>query len=101
MNTVHSSNKAFEGLHAIGRALMSIGDAGKPDAGPDAVDAARIAFDGHLTDARTAFGEMFAELIQTHPITTERQKNEAAARVPEPMTHDEAKHLSFLGIPID
>lgn len=81
MNTVHASNKAFEGLHAMGRALLTIGDAGKPDAGPDAVDAARIAFDGHLTDARTAFGEMFAELIQEHPVTPEREKQEAMARV--------------------
>lgn len=102
MNTQHAADKALLGMAALGQALLSVATAGTPNSGPDIVDQQRQQFDGHIQEARAQFAEYFAELISTHPVTPDREQQEAAARVPQaPVAHDEAKHHSFLGIPID
>lgn len=89
-------------MSALGEALMSVARAGAPPAGPDIVDQERLAFDNHIQEARTQFAEYFAELASTHPVTPERERQEAAARAPAPdAAEPEPKHHTFLGMPID
>lgn len=109
MNTIHAADKALLGMAALGQALLSVATAGTPNSGPDIVDQQRLQFDGHMQEAQTQFAAYFAELLSTHPVTPEREQQEARDRAlkqgadPQslPVTHDEAKHHSFLGIPID
>lgn len=109
MNTQHAADKALLGMAALGQALLSVATAGAPGSGPDIVDQQRLQFDNHMQEARAQFAEYFAEMVATHPVTPEREQQEARDRAlkqgadPQslPVTHDESKHHSFLGIQID
>lgn len=80
MNSQHLADRALAGIHSMGEALLTISKAGESTAGPDNVDQQRLAFEVHIQEARTQFGHYFAELIATHPVTPQREREEALAR---------------------
>lgn len=62
------------GIRAIAEAMLCVASASDHKAGPDAVDTARLKFETHIQEARDAFGQWFAELLASHPVTPEQDK---------------------------
>lgn len=76
MNSQHSDT-ALLGLKSTALALSAVAESGDSKAGPETAEQSRLTFEKHWEEAKARFGEYFAGVIQSNPVLTEREKEQA------------------------